>query len=638
MTMIALTRIFLLTHGQPSLTREVTTPHLASFITVCLSLITTKPPGQTGGIKDQSDAYFETALQCLIRLLPNHPAAFRPFNNQIRLLISPLVAPTPSDLKTSNDTRNIALSQRSSTLARHFHALLPFCAAKNGASEEWRKYVSTILKQIGQTADRAFRAVHESDANDLGEASEEPASQIDDDLMLIGWHGVGAGCERIRGLLLLLSAYLTTKGNMSYQVPIKAIYEMAERLLSVTSPQSPVLGTRTEGVNRQFTREERESLYMMLPHVHTAALEVLSTMISRMSLLSFGIAEDLLEQIGWMVQRSSPTTELRSIVYKVMDQIAGMIGTSITAQKSTSISIIIRMACKDLIPEAKESRVLNSNRNGNISKPDYNADSFTSNAAYSLRKAKTLQTYQKNALLFLSTALLRLPAPTLSSVRPEIDRVAILLQHEKLQLTSILNRQIGSRHQNANLIPFLAKSHDPLVEALIHRRLGAVVGQENDPDDDGIESEMNDLPVEPEVVVPSFNSDLASSFRDVSPPKMHKVHKPEDVEFVNSKRTAESIDLANEVTQIDEIDHINKKARLHQETENQTPYAEAVKNTTMSNVDSKPAETEAQPNTIAIEIDMLDSGEANSDSDDSFEIPEIVVDLDDEDSEEEGQG
>ena len=635
MTMIALTRIFLLTHGQPSLTREVTTPHLASFITACLNLAIAKPSGQVSGIKDQSDDYLETTLQCLIRLLPNHPAAFRPFNNQIRLLISPLVASTPSELQTSSDTRIVTLSQKSSTLARHVHALLPFCAAKNGASEEWRRYVTTILKQINQSADKAYRAVHESNVHDLEEASEGPADQIDDDLMLMGWHGVAAGCERIRGLLLLLSAYLTTKGNMSYQVPIKAIYEMAEKLLSVTSQQSLALGTRIERVNRQFTREERKSLYMMLPHVHTAALEVLSTVINRMSLLSFGIAEDLLEQIGWMVQRSSSTTELRSMVYKVMEQIVGMVGTSIPAQNSTSISVVVRMACKDLTPEAKESHVLSTSRNGNISKPDYNADSFTLNAAYSLRKVKVLQTHQKNALLFLCTALLRLPASTLSSVRLEIDRVAILLQHEKLQLTGILNPQVGLRHQNANLVPFLAKSHDPLVEALIHRRLGAIIDRENDRDNESVQLEMNDLPAEPRFIISPLNSDLSSSLKDVSHPVVHKVPTPvEEVEIVNTKRSAESIELDSTVAQMNEIDHVNKKPRLQHEPE--VSFAEVLSDTIKNNMDSATVEAGGQANPITIEVDTLDGSEANSDSDNSFEIPEIVIDLEDEDSEEDG--
>lgn len=620
MSIITLSRIFLLTGGRPTLTRELTTPHLSSFITVCLNVITIR--NQTGKTIDLSSELLETVLQCFIRLLPNHPAIFRPFSGQIRSLISLLLAPTPSYLTADKSAGFEATNSRLSRLAHHLYALIPSCAARNGAAEEWKKSVHVILKHIHHTADSAFRAIVESQSKGHGaqeEIPQEPMDEVIDELSLSRWQGVAAGCERISGLLGLLSAYLSTDGNVVYVVPVKLIYELADRLLYVTYLPSTSSTTNSESINRRISREERELLYMQLPHIHAATLQLLFTVMRRVSLLSFSFAEDLLDQLAWIVQRSTLKRDLCVEIYQATEQIIELIGPSLDAGKSVAISSILRLACRDLLPQAEKRRDMSNGKSATIPKIlQYDADSFAPRSKTTAKKQAKAIHQQNQAAKLLLTALVRIPGSTLAQVRLEIDTVAVLLQDQKLQLASILNPHQSSKQHNMNLVPFLdnIRAKDVLAQALIHRRADPIISQPVYEKEDSISEGQDTINSEPEVSntdQPSFQ--IASNTKFQIPQVIGAV--------IQTSAIAEVIaGPSDQITY--ELESASDQSRLNL-------YSGTVLPQQYDQQDEDPilahSKIVAAAETREVEMDSP----ARYESDDSSEIPEIVVDLDDSD-------
>lgn len=642
MALITLTRIFLLTHGQPTLIREVTTPHLSPFITTCLHVITRHTQESTSKVVDYQSPFLEIVLQCFIRLLPNHPASFRPFNTQIRRVLGSLLAPGPGVLQRGSELNPTLPTQKISRLSRQLHALLPLCAPKNGATEEWKSYLRLILKHIDRTANIAFRAIRETQPqsnhvyaanNDM---AEDPGDSISDDLLLPGWQGLSAGIERISGLLSLLAAYLSTKGNFPYQIPIKPIHEMAERMLSITRPAATT-STSQEYNNRQISREERDALYMMIPKVHIATIELISVIIHRSSLVSTSFSEDLLEQITWMIRRSTSTTRLRIAVYKIVEQIVQLIGPSMTIVKMASIDHILRLACKDLNPQFQKIKPAKTNGTGQSIQ--HNADSFIAGSKTSNRKYIAPKLLRDQATQLLTTSTLRIPAVALAHVRLQLDGTAALLQDEKLHLASILNPQVGLKHQNTNMVPFLAAvgSQSPFMEALLHRRMAALVNQKTSqvPEADQSDSELED---EQTVVISASSMaqpkirDFASTFNPSTtlapaPAAAAAVHSSsalasvlaEKVEDASEplKRGAMVLVTGKPDAQQDEDIHLTKRPKLDVGPE--MLRTEMDKTLTDTNLPSSYM-------TANEENELYEA----SDSDASFEVPEIIMGTDSE--------
>ena len=622
MSIITLSRIFLLTGGRPTLARELTTPHLSSFITACLNALTIRD--QAGKSIDLSSGLLETVLQCFIRLIPNHPAIFRPFGGQIRSLISPLLAPTPSDITAGKNTGLGSINLRSIRLAQHLHALLPSCAARNGAAEEWKKYVQVIINHINHTADTTFRAIVESQSKGHGaheEGTQEPGNELIDELSLGRWQGVAAGCERISGLLGLLSAYLSTDGSVVYQVPVKPVYELSDRMLSFTHLPSTSSATNAEIVNRHISREERELLYMQMPQIHTATLQLLSTVMQRSSLVSFGFAEDLLDQLAWIVQRSALTKELSIAIYQLAEQIIDLIGPSLDAEKSVAVNSVLRLACKDLLPQAEKR---NNTSNGTATaKPQtlhYDADSFILRSKTTARKQATATDLENQATQLLLVALVRIPASTLAQVRLEIDHVVVLLQDQNLQIASILNPHQSSKQSNRNLVPFLdnTRAQDVLAQALIHRRANPIISRLVYDQEEGMSEAPDTVNSEPEF---SNTDQLDFQF---TPNANFQIPQPIEpiiqASAIAETNTETVVEFNEQVTK--ELEPPSEQPRLDLHPGPKLPQLYD-----QQGEDSSLAQSRAVFAAETREVEMENA--AGDESDDSSEIPEIVVDLDD---------
>src|SRR5271155_3266128 len=123
---LSLTSIYLTTYQYQSLVREVTTPTLPNFVSSCLSLIS---PKSSARALDVPHSLVETIFESFCVLISQHPTIFRPYGNQIKVVIRPYLAPTLCD----SHFVHFSLSQS----ARRVAVLLHQTAVKNTSGEEW---------------------------------------------------------------------------------------------------------------------------------------------------------------------------------------------------------------------------------------------------------------------------------------------------------------------------------------------------------------------------------------------------------------------------------------------------------------------------------------------------------------------
>ncbi|RAL60139.1 hypothetical protein DID88_000764 [Monilinia fructigena] len=155
---VALTKIYCMTHQYQTLVREITTPTLPTFVTSCLNLISSKPS------LDMSSSIVETVFQSFTMLLPRHTTIFRPFASQLRAVTRPYLACTLCD------KGHVSLSVKDG--ARKLVVVLHQTVAKNGGGEEWGKAVRDLVQDIHVTADQVFRAVVEDWESTAGYIAE----------------------------------------------------------------------------------------------------------------------------------------------------------------------------------------------------------------------------------------------------------------------------------------------------------------------------------------------------------------------------------------------------------------------------------------------------------------------------------
>ncbi|KAL8869682.1 MAG: hypothetical protein Q9174_004089 [Haloplaca sp. 1 TL-2023] len=259
---IALVRIFALTHNHQSLVREITTPSLPAFITICLKLIgaADNPHTRHSG---PSESLAAVALWAYSELLPLYPAAFRPVIGQIRALCLPLTAPISSSwlLDDSADQGSGGKSSKiESCRARQVLVLLCGCAPKNTQSQEWAQSLTAMIAKAHGTADLVFRALKEdwvSSGHDkrVSVPTADPLSKIvqsdETDTQLPGWVGINDGLERLNGLLLTAQAHLAYPSLSALTIPTGRILDLIDRVISALPPSqhSPDSGDAGTSVN-----------------------------------------------------------------------------------------------------------------------------------------------------------------------------------------------------------------------------------------------------------------------------------------------------------------------------------------------------------------------------------------------------
>ncbi|KAI9746458.1 MAG: hypothetical protein M1818_000171 [Claussenomyces sp. TS43310] len=476
MCIFTLTSVFLNTHQFPSLSREITTPTLPAFISASLDLISSK--AASSNLHSHSSVG-EIVFEAFAALVPQHPAIFRPFARQINLAVTPYLAPTLCDHGF------VSTSLRNS--ARRLHVIMHWTAAKNTSREEWGKAIRALIRDVHNIVDRVFRSVVEdwesttgyvSQAGDVNEALCGDAASMDG---LPAWKGIDAGIERLVGLLGLLEEYILNYTTTAVTIPLRHIIDLMTRLMSVTPPKYGNWNPNHKGprLHPAVDRDEREGLWAGIGHVHAASIHVYSALFDRLLDLFMPCTQGCLGQITWTFVSGNRVPEFRRSVYFLLVKLLPCCGLSLTQSMVEDLSPIIISCCKDnhSHPSLHPSfGPLKSEGGGKSGTP---GASVNANAFFELQIPQPVKSDESHRLLEAASDLLPLLFSDLpqqylrSSVRVELDRTAIIANHKKAMLASVLNPFYAkSGISFPSILPYLCRAFpsDLGVECLLRPR------------------------------------------------------------------------------------------------------------------------------------------------------------------------
>lgn len=501
---ITLTRIFQLIQEHQTLVREITTPSLPGYITSCLNLVKSRAAHLH---LDGDKTTLNTVLQSFCMLLPHHPTLFRPFLTQIRSLIIPLIAATPSSIVVEEDLdqKESAGGTHVAHSSRHLFALLSNCAPKNNFAEDWAESVQSIINSIHKSADKAFRAVVESwepsasqiplSGNLLHDFSDTVSSLDEDGLGLPAWRGIHAGIERINGLLHSLKALLTAPTKLSVKIPVGAFIDVTERILSITLPWGENETEYSVPIfHPEAGKEERDGLWTDLPIIHVTALEVLSLLILRFGRNSAIACHVILERSLWVFEAECTNDYIRATVYKLVSDILRLMGLSLPKSIASQLSNCVKNCCEDLVPSKGQTMPTDDsavdNSAGSIQKQTGSSASIITDSRLGFptrsgSHAKNQQTIQTAALSLLSVSVSHVPKAFFNdSLRAQIDQTAILIKSKPTMLASALNppsERKGARKSSSIMPIFASQFPSSLeVEMLVRPRMPIMKSQRDD--------------------------------------------------------------------------------------------------------------------------------------------------------------
>ncbi|KAF2841578.1 hypothetical protein M501DRAFT_1000840 [Patellaria atrata CBS 101060] len=484
---ITLTRIFVLTRDYPTLTREITTPSLPAYIASCLNnLSPSAKQSPTNG------KLLDAVLECFNCLIPRHPTIFRTYVGQIRSIISSYIAPTPSNALNKGHTFPDHQNQYASRSTRH-HAQrvwvqLHHCAPKSASAVDWEEALKTTIQSIHSTADQIFRAVIEDwesvasvvSTIQSGQTRDHIPSETDTNpIGLPSWSGIWAGAERISGLIELLREFIITSNSPSIILRVGLIMDLFNRIFSLTVPQGRSSDQLQVSVrlNTQIEKDERESMWLILPGIHTVTVKVVSALIERMEISLLPLAQILLDQLIWVFDAEEQDADLRSSIYHATSQLLNLIGPCLSKETVTSLRTIIRACCRDLdveIQQADQKQTSNAQEKGFGSKASTNADAFLPNINPTTpRPAINNTTLRASAERLLPVLLSKLPTTYVTvPLRSQMDRIAVMSQHKDAMVASVLKPPKKVGHGGQSILPLLARSfpESSEVEAILRPR------------------------------------------------------------------------------------------------------------------------------------------------------------------------
>ncbi|KAL1614958.1 hypothetical protein SLS56_011965 [Neofusicoccum ribis] len=479
LAIVTLTRIFALTREYQTLVREITTPSLTPFITSCLTIL-----ARAKTVDHGTQQLVDTVLESFSRLLPRHPTTFRPHLSKINQFLSTVVA-------RSWPGEHALLSVDGLAAARSLYAQLPACAAKNGFKEEWEKTFQNVVAAAHQAADKVFRAVIEDwesvtavqPPSTTNRTLEQVAQQLEPDKCgFPAWTGIYAGSGRLIGLLELLAELIAAPTTPSGPVSVRVAHlmDLLTRVLSITAPAGQKKKSQESGIafNDQIGKEERNDLFTVLPQIHVAALGLFEVLVERFGQSLSPVMEFFIERLTFVFQEERSLLHVRAASYSVLSKALPAVGSTLPAAQIKSLNPIMHACCEDLLPRENDPtpNATPQMANGNKNQPQVsiNADSFLNNTKIKAPQQIIPEGLHESAYDLLPILLTHLPAPAMdSSIRARIDSTAVLIQHEKALLASVLSLDPRG---NPSLLPLLARLYpgSPAVESLLRPRVPAI--------------------------------------------------------------------------------------------------------------------------------------------------------------------
>jgi pre-rRNA-processing protein RIX1 len=484
--LITLTRIFVLTREYPTLVREVTTPNLPAFIQSSLQLASSTPPA----------SLLQTVLESFNQLLPWHHTTFRSYLRQIHPLLAQTIAPTPSSKLASERTSGTAfrVTVDVSAAARNLYTQLPRSAPKGASSEEWQSSVQKTIINAHRVADKIFRAVIEEWkplSRNLqvvnGHTLEDDVQDLEmDPMVLPAWSGIFAGGERLVSLLRLVTDHIDCATAASVNLNVGAVIGLITRLLSLTVPSSSGSKDFQNNVrfNNQISKEERENLWVTLPDLHVAAIEMLIALTRRCEISTSAIDMTMLDQLVYLFVSEKEIPQVRTACYLSVAELLKRSGVALPKSSIDPLGLIIRSCCDDILPSERSSSSLKqpaqqAKTNGNNQQAVVNADTFLSSTKSLQNPAAVFKGLQEAAYALLAVLLTNIRPQCMSdSMRARLDRTAVLVGHKPAMVASVLNqppsRKFGK--PTASILPLLAHIYpnEQDVEALLRPRMPVI--------------------------------------------------------------------------------------------------------------------------------------------------------------------
>jgi pre-rRNA-processing protein RIX1 len=463
---ITLTRIFIRTREYPTLVREITTPSLPAFVQSGLQIATSKAPA----------SLLQTILQSFNELLPRHPTIFRSYLKQLNPLLASLVAPTPSSKlgEEQKSGQRFELTTGVTTAAQQLYVQTSCCAPKGASSDEWEKSLKAAINNAHRVADKVFRAVIEDwrsstrNAATNGHTLDDELQDLEPDSMsLPGWAGMFAGSERLVHLLHLIEQYLASLTANSVGLNISSIMDLITRILSITTPGSGgKIHRDATAFNNQISKEERDSLWQVLPALHVAATGVLLALTKRSQSSTLPLDSLIVDQLVWVFASERDFAQIRSACYHGIAMVLRRSGVGLAKVSIDSLVPLMRACCEDLVPTegpvTAKPTPGQSKANGNTpSQTTGNADTFLNSSKGIDATGIEFVGLTEAAHDLLPLLFANIRAQYLSdAMRGRLDRTAILTQNKSAMLASVLNPPPSKRFGKpvASILPLMARS------------------------------------------------------------------------------------------------------------------------------------------------------------------------------------
>lgn len=581
---------------------------------------------------------------------------------------------------------SISKPRKVTDAAERLFALLHFSAPKTKTSSPAEAYSSTldhVLAALHLTISLVFRSIIEDwlplPANEVPKSVITNDALLDssahtDPLGLPAWQGLHSGINRLHGLLSLLHALLRAPSSEQVSITVGTTLDVIIRLCSTTAPQpssqsktkaiSPDSGVR---INDQVSQTERDALFTELPCIHASAMNLISTLYTRLGAPSKPLHETFVEQIVWVFQWEAFNVQLRTSCYITLSGVLNVSGIGLVKSTAQQYIPILNRCCEDLL---SSSTTLNNQgvETTNGLSADALAPQKKLGTPYPAYEPTTAIVTAANNLLL--TALKSVPPSHLSSrVRSKLDSTAILTQNKDAMLASVLNPALavtGGAKTPASIVPFLARAdpHNLAVEGLLRPRMPAIRAilegsemseEESVHEDVGNElsGEEDDAPMDAVDAQPIIAASLLADPIDarLGSVKEASQQAPETGSSRSKTKRAASPPVLS--TDMDSY-NVAKRQRLTPDISSTLPLPAQSTSTipqpvvlpdasSASTRDTKPLGSEGAHSTGSTAHHGTDTGRSATvmtaigadDSDDDFTIPEISLEMDTEDEEDE---
>jgi pre-rRNA-processing protein RIX1 len=478
--LITITRIFSLTQQYPTLVREITTPLLPTFITACLTLITPTIARTDDGTRTLLSPFLQPVFRSFSELLPHHSTIFRPFTPRLNAIALSLIGDASTPLAVTD-------------VASHILTTLHFSASKSAAGTEWVQTCKSIILSCHIAAGQVLRSLVEDwEGSEQMESSASANKDYDSKAQASGpdlfglqaWIGVHDGTQRLVKLLRLLMNFLSSQTAQTVSCPFSSIIDLTARLTGVRAIADARASQFSTRLNAEVARDERDELWLELPNIHTATLDMLSAMLESFTEAALPIARIVFDQTMKVFEAEQRDGDLRIAAYRLTEKLLSMIGLALTRPDVNVLTVVVKRCCADLnsqaavepFPLIATSKETNgSNPSGLIS---IDADAFANHQRENLQNhpSRKWEPVYCEAFRLLPCFLGTLPASAVPhSLRTEIDRTAILVQNRRAMLASVLNPPLANKGQHTppSIMPFLARvsSGDLDVEGLLRPRM-----------------------------------------------------------------------------------------------------------------------------------------------------------------------